>query len=80
MVDKLLRASALFKASCGDLVVFLAESLQSSLLLAPLPGRGLGRFLFQRTMHSFMPAILLRMPHSDAFRHDPQFNPSHCQP
>src|SRR5450759_30698 len=62
-----------------DLVVFLAEAIQRPLLLTAVRRRWLGRFLFQRTMHSFMPAILLRMPRSDAFRHDPQFDPPHCQ-
>src|SRR6266852_398145 len=48
------------------LIVFLAKAVQSALLLAPVGGRRVCGLLFQRAMHAFVSAILLRMPCCDA--------------
>src|SRR5260370_9518178 len=62
------------------LIVFLAKAVQSALLLAPVGGRRVCGLLFQRAMHAFVSAILLRMPSFDALWHDAQLDPPYRQP
>src|SRR5579871_1537538 len=60
-------------------VVFLAEPLHHSLLLAPIACWWLGCLLLQRAMHPLMPPVLLRMPSFNPLRHNPQLHPPHRQ-
>src|SRR6266852_4586550 len=56
------------------LIVFLAKAVQSALLFAPVGCWRVCRLLFQRAMHAFVSAILLRMPcliHHTANRDSP---------
>src|SRR5713226_10018126 len=62
------------------LIVFLAKTVQRALLLAPAGRWRLGHLLFQRAMHAFVSAILLRMPCCDALRHDAQLDPPYRPP
>src|SRR5881628_3883378 len=57
--------------SCGRTWLLAAETLQGSLLRAPVLGRGRRHFLLQGAMHALVPPVLLGMSGGDAFRHNP---------
>src|SRR6266850_8027128 len=60
----------------GPLVVELFEKIiEFALLLQAVPARGARGLRFEREVHAFMPAILLRMPMLDAFDGDAQAQP-----
>ena len=44
----------------SDLVVLSNEAIETLLLLAQVPGRRQSRFLFERSVHSFVNSIVLR--------------------
>src|SRR4029077_10854358 len=60
----------------GPLVVELFEKIiEFALLLQAVPARGARGLRFEREVHAFMPAILLRMTGLDAFDGDAQAQP-----
>ena len=57
------------------LVVARDEGIEAGLLLQQVRRRRLGRFGFQRPMHAFMPAVLLRVAGRDSLDPDPEAEP-----
>src|SRR5262245_3615639 len=58
-------------------VVNLPEVVEALLLLEEVEGGGLGRFLLQGQMKTFMAGVLLRMSGSDALEADTEAQPPH---
>src|SRR6204780_875797 len=71
MADRRLLSQSFMRAL---LVVLLAKLVETRLLRAPIAGRRLSRFLFQRPMHPLMAPVLLRLAGLDVFGRDPQFD------
>src|ERR1700675_1884495 len=61
------------------LVVLAAKLVEGPLLHPPVGRRRTRRLLFQSTMHSFVPPVLLGMSRLDPLRHDVQLHPVHRQ-
>ena len=51
-------------------VEFFAKRIELALLLQTVGSRGMRGFVFEREMHAFMSAVLLRMTGPDAFDGD----------
>ena len=61
------------------LVELVPEAVKAILLLQAVEPRRPGRFLFEREMHAFMTAVLLRMAWLDALDRDAEPQPPHRQ-
>ena len=56
-------------------VEFSAKRIELALLLQTVGARRMRGFVFEREMHAFVPAVLLRMTGLDAFDGDAQTQP-----
>src|SRR6266508_3325506 len=61
-------------------VVLIAEPIESPLLRPAMGAPRPRRLPLQLPMHPLVPSVLLRMPHLDLLRPDPQLDPPHRQP
>src|SRR5437016_9130491 len=70
------RRRLLVERLMGPLVIeLLAEDVEAALLRRETARGRPGRLRFQRAMHPFMPAVLIRAPGLDELRQDPEADP-----